>query len=284
MRKFPKVYSFHAILPDNVKFNPRLIGALKQSEFERTIRFIKTFHNVLHPNEFKKKLLEGVRFGIRDALITMDDGFDNQYEFALPILEKLNVPAVIFVSSLHIENKCWLWFCRYRFGHINGLFNNQEPKYIDNNILEIENKLAQYSILSKYQGEFEFAFNGISEKHLKKLANHPLIEIGGHTHTHPQLHNENLSKIKLEILSNKDILENLTNKSVVLFAYPEGYASEEVLTELVSAGFLAAFALDWNFDKISNTNFFIPRVGIYRYGIIYTMAKMILNRIKYNNK
>jgi peptidoglycan/xylan/chitin deacetylase (PgdA/CDA1 family) len=48
------------------------------------------------------RLASDTAFGDRSAVITLDDGFQDNYEHALPILTRLKVPATIFLTVGYI--------------------------------------------------------------------------------------------------------------------------------------------------------------------------------------
>ena len=51
-------------------------------------------------NLAEKKILAG-----RNILITFDDGLQEQYELALPILDKLGIPAVFYINTHYLESR-----------------------------------------------------------------------------------------------------------------------------------------------------------------------------------
>lgn len=66
------------------------------------------------------------------------------------------------------------------------------------------------------------------------------VEIGAHTHTHPQLDLLDLAEAKQEIETSKALLESHTGQPVRSFAYPHGYSTPAVRELVAQAGFSAA--------------------------------------------
>lgn len=80
---------------------------------------------------------------------------------------------------------------------------------------------------------------------LKKLSQHPLITIGGHTVNHPILSNELEKDAFNEIYNSKEILSSKLSFDPKLFAYPIGgpeEASDREFQLAEKAGFLASFS------------------------------------------
>ncbi|WP_417310434.1 polysaccharide deacetylase family protein [Devosia sp.] len=66
------------------------------------------------------------------------------------------------------------------------------------------------------------------------------VECGAHTHTHPQLDIVTRKERKREIKLSKALLEERLGRRVVSFAYPHGYHTRSVASDVRAAGFHTA--------------------------------------------
>lgn len=82
------------------------------------------------------------------------------------------------------------------------------------------------------------------------------VEIGSHSHTHPELDTLRLAASEGEIVRSKQLLEGALGHEVATFAYPHGYSSRRVRTIVEQVGFTSACgvreALSWAGDDVYN--------------------------------
>ncbi len=76
---------------------------------------------------------------------------------------------------------------------------------------------------------------------LDEFTNHPLIDIGLHTNTHPALSYHTMQVQHSEISGNKECLESICNKPVETIAYPYGNYNKTTLTVVKQLNLTAAF-------------------------------------------
>jgi peptidoglycan/xylan/chitin deacetylase (PgdA/CDA1 family) len=69
------------------------------------------------------------------------------------------------------------------------------------------------------------------------------VEIGGHTHTHPQLDTLRTRALIEEIRRCKDLLEDQLGHEILSFAYPHGFHSARVVRAVEEAGYNSACAV-----------------------------------------
>ncbi|HEY9721460.1 MAG TPA: polysaccharide deacetylase family protein, partial [Oscillatoriaceae cyanobacterium] len=101
-----------------------------------------------------------------------------------------------------------------------------------------------------------------SRAELGLLASHPLITLGGHTHTHPKLPTLPDEKALSEITIGKSWLEDLSGASVRHFAYPKGAHSRATIALVARAGFATAVTVVPGHIKASGDVWRIPRVPV----------------------
>ena len=74
------------------------------NEFYKQMNFIKKNCNVLSidqvPSIIKKK-----NFLKNSVVVSFDDGFENNYKIAVPILKKFSIPAVFYITAGMIGKK-----------------------------------------------------------------------------------------------------------------------------------------------------------------------------------
>jgi peptidoglycan/xylan/chitin deacetylase (PgdA/CDA1 family) len=88
------------------------------------------------------------------------------------------------------------------------------------------------------------------------------VEIGAHTHTHPQLDTISIPAAAEEIRRCKDMLEDELGHKISSFAYPFGYHSRRILREVQAVGYESACAVKNALSSESDQVFALSRLLI----------------------
>ncbi|MEO3873927.1 polysaccharide deacetylase family protein [Nonomuraea sp. B12E4] len=88
------------------------------------------------------------------------------------------------------------------------------------------------------------------------------IEIGGHSHSHPQLDQLRMDDLRQELRRNKGLLEEKIGAPVATMAYPYGYSSARVRREVRKAGYFAACAVNNSLAADRHDVLAIPRLTV----------------------
>jgi O-antigen biosynthesis protein len=101
----------------------------------------------------------------------------------------------------------------------------------------------------------------LSEEELRTVSQQN-VEIGAHTHTHPQLDLLSKEKARAEIFGSKAVLEDILARPVQSFAYPHGYASNTTRNLVGEAGFTAACRVRNSLSALNEDRFALARINI----------------------
>ncbi|MCP4649526.1 MAG: polysaccharide deacetylase family protein [PVC group bacterium] len=140
--------------------NSRL--SVSPESFEKQMSFLKK-HNyeILTLSEYVDMLKQKKKPSKRSVVITFDDGFDNNYTMAYPILKKHNIPAVIFIVVNWVGNS--------------GMMNWSEIKeLVDSNLIEIGSHTLAHDELTKMDKEEAFREIQESKQILESKLNKPI--------------------------------------------------------------------------------------------------------------
>lgn len=221
---------------------PELRPSMTATSLRRLLSWLGQRFEFLRPSD----LLESAKPGI---LLTFDDGFANNREVALPILEEFAAPAVFFVSSRHVGvPRDWLPFERQRLSS-HGLRPEDLAEEVRRGV-----------------------FDGMSAAQLRDCAQHPLITVGSHTVDHCRLVELSDRDLWRQLIESREYLADVSGSPVGLIAYPFGEYDSRVAMAVKSAGYAAAFAE--RSRGISDLLYGIPRVGIYSASKAYLAAKL----------
>jgi peptidoglycan/xylan/chitin deacetylase (PgdA/CDA1 family) len=182
------------------------------------------------------------RRGRKMLCVTFDDGYADNLTHGLPVLEKHNAPATIFVTTDMPDLRLKLWW--YAFEQILRDNPNRDLSALHNSILANSDKknIELFFNFGFTDGLFRDLCARLSLKwdDIRKLAEHPLITIGAHTVSHPALSNVSDEQVDIELLESKRRLEQEIQREVKYFAYPFGMAGPREFEAARRAGFEAA--------------------------------------------
>ncbi|MFI0451644.1 polysaccharide deacetylase family protein [Actinomadura sp. 6N118] len=105
----------------------------------------------------------------------------------------------------------------------------------------------------------------LSWEQVREAAAHG-IEIGGHSHSHPQLDQLGDAELRSELTRNRGLLEDRLGRAVTTMAYPYGYSSVRVRRAVRAAGYDAACSVENKLGRVpqgSDTDTLaIPRLTV----------------------
>ncbi|MDP6494501.1 MAG: polysaccharide deacetylase family protein [Dehalococcoidia bacterium] len=237
-------------------------------EFERQMRFLKE-HFALMPLRIAVAHLEkGIPFPARSAVVTFDDGYQNIADHAFPVLQRFDIPFTFFVTTDFMDGRSGAWW-----DHLEAIVNRPTHGEFS---LSLATKTETYDLgtirdkrylyrrgqsivltCPSQQGPLlDYLERELGSPHamdrdtsfmtwdvLKSLATSPLVEIGAHSVSHPNLARIPMGSAKREISGSKDVLEAALGQPVTSFAYPFGQQwtfSDETCALLKESGFRCA--------------------------------------------
>lgn len=163
--------------------------------------------------------------GDKRVAITFDDGYEDNYSQALPILKKYDACATLYLVTDRHERD---WSV------------NKNAKHNSGDLMR-EAKL--------------------SDKQVAEMLASGVFELGGHTLTHCHLPSVDLATKTFEINECKKVLNATFATQVTSFAYPFGHYSDEDLKLCEAADFNTAVTTDEGIDTQPNA-FRLKRVKV----------------------
>jgi peptidoglycan/xylan/chitin deacetylase (PgdA/CDA1 family) len=262
------VLMFHRIAPyhpnaivhnENLKISPE--------DLERVIQeFRRMGHVFISLDELNRILKYGEKPKRKFVVVTLDDGYKDNLEYALPIFRKHNVPFCVYVTNCFPNRTTTLWW--YALEHTifqNRLLSmldgstllNDNAKQKNRNFLHIRNEIITRHFVDplKYLnqiGELNFILEKeISEKcmtweDIQQLAEEELVTIGCHTVNHYPLSRLSADQVREEIRLSKAELEQKLSRPMKHFAFPFGGRREAGARDY-------ALADEYGFDTIATT-------------------------------
>ena len=170
-----------------------------------------------------KGLIHRLEYGKRYIMLTVDDGYKDNHELLLPLLKKYHFKAVIYVVTGENFNR----------------WDVEVP----------ENPEKSVPLMSAEQ--------------LKELHSSGLVEIGGHTMTHPRLSTLSEAEQRTQIETNKQELEELLQTKLCSFAYPYGDQNQCSKDIVQQAGYQFAVATNSGPLAIHQDKYQIRRIAIF---------------------
>jgi peptidoglycan/xylan/chitin deacetylase (PgdA/CDA1 family) len=272
------IFNYHRIrgpnttsIFDDAVYGPNAFRFKEEMEWLKKETRIISEEELLE-NTYKNKTVKGLC-----SMVTFDDGYLDNFEIAFPILKKLNIPAMFFIPTGHIDERKVGWWdvVAYLFKQTtlkSFFFKGREYCIDDPKVLtskfNMDLKMTDADRVDEYLCELALALELslpdtklqdaelMTWEHIKILGNNGMT-IGTHSHDHSILSRQNNIRLKAQLEKSIDILENVLDKKINSIAYPVGgYAHFNDQTKAVSkeVGLKLGFSYLTGINKLNSVD------------------------------
>ncbi len=218
--------------------------AVSPANFRAQMLFLKQHLPILRFEEDWSKVQQPA------VVITFDDGYADNLNEALPILEEIGLPATFFICTGQIDTQQEFWWDeleRVLLGERpyppsftledaqhgqrwptttaserQQLYDQMHPLIKQVDAPQRTDWLAQLRAWAHLDDQGRPSHRAMSSAELQKLASSPLVTIGAHTITHTRLAVQSAARQAEEIQASKQKLETWLVRPVPTFSYPFG--------------------------------------------------------------
>ncbi len=242
-----------------------MIDRTSRALFDRQMAWLERNFNVRPLEELVRLEQQGEPLPPRAVAITFDDGYEDNYSGAFPILKQRGLPATIFLTVGCIEERRSLWFDRILYAFRETAADGLElpdgtriPFADPASKRRASRRLLDY--LTSLPGEerlervdtivrrlCDVPADGVPHEMLSWEQVREMtasgISFGSHTLNHPILTRIPAEEATHELRESKRLMEQRIGGEVPLFAYPNGKPgdySEAIKDALREAGYRAA--------------------------------------------
>lgn len=262
------ILAYHRVLDlpadlENYPYNPELVSA-SVAGFAAQMRHLKHHLNPITFTQLQAAVEGAEPLPPRPVIVTFDDGFDDNYRFAFPILAELRMPATFFLATGYIGTGESFWFER-----LYGLIAHSTPAAISLDVfarrltlgatpalrrqtaldlLQVVKHLSNADRLSML-AELEAQLADSADLPRHEAWSRPMswpqvqdmaaagMEFGSHTVTHPVLPQVSDEDLAWEMVWSRRTLEQHLPQPCKVFCYPMGLADGRMEAAAIDAGY-----------------------------------------------
>jgi peptidoglycan/xylan/chitin deacetylase (PgdA/CDA1 family) len=280
--------TYHRIIAGGPKENRvRPSDSVFTWEFEQQIEYLVRHYHVATGEEVRLFLTEERSLPDNSVFVTFDDGYENNFIEAFPILRRYGATAAFFLTTGLIgKTEASLWFdkldrifSQHNLGLLLNLFKEVGlPGGIQNKTmvrgwikgLTQPQRDTAIEAFVKRLGADENGANGRGVTNLmtwdqvREMANGGMT-IGSHTVSHQILASATSEQVAEELVSSRLKIEKETDRPCWCFAYPNGESRDFRVsdkTALQLAGYTCAFTQIPGFITAKTDRYALPRIPI----------------------
>lgn len=250
-----RILAYHRVLDiedeDSYPFDPELVSASTR-EFRWQMSYLKARFSPMSFSTFMGMLERGEPVPSNAVIVTFDDGFEDNYSNAYPILRDLEMPATIFLSTGYIGGADTYWFetvanCIYRLktDRLRLPMLNLELDVSDSvasrrqlaedvveamKVVPEKTRIAALEdLLGQHPNAGELTRNPLSRpmswEQVREMAGNGM-EFGSHTVSHPVLSRVEAGQLEFELHESRKTIQEKTGQPADVIAYPVGGQTE----------------------------------------------------------
>lgn len=287
-----QILAYHRIVADIAQAERTSIGGLVVSAatFARHLEVVREAYEIVSLDD-ALAVLRGERRARRPvAVLTIDDGYRDVYEHAWPVLQRMKLPALVYVptaligTSRLLDHDRFYWLMQQaqeRDLHVRALLekagvtperaalyhtaraNGRLADQLNYQPLAARQTLLQQleALLGLRHHDYPADYALMDWRMMREMAA-GCITFGAHTDHHVVLTLESLADAEREIRQSKQVLEAQLQRPARHFSYPNGHYNEAIRQLVERAGFASATTTERMLVQSGDDPFTLGRVSL----------------------
>jgi len=265
------ILMYHSVFPDPAHQADSLGGIIHSSSaFRGQMELLARDYHPISLDDLTNNLQSGRPSPRRSVVVTFDDGYADNYEVAMPILNACGVPATFYVTVDCIECRKLPWPSRLRFAFRRtksaawtdskgSLWNLSDETAREQAFLlacddccQLTGK-GQEDFVNRIELELQIAVPDnlgslmMNYDHVRGLSRGGHI-VGSHTMTHPNMAHVKEAEAQQELSESKQRLESQIQGPIKHFSYPcpalSPHWNERTVEQSHDVGYVSAVTTD----------------------------------------
>lgn len=267
--------------------------SVSSSEFKQQMQYIARHFNVITIDQLTEYSKGHYKLKPNSIMITFDDGYKDNAVNAFPVLEELNMPATVFLTTGCIDSDAIPW--EDRVSYLFNKISTEEVQTQSGQVYSIASQEQKKKAIWHFCKKLKFLTQNKRNKIIEELFNRYQINedemhqtayeiqmgfvttgdirywherginFSCHTDTHPCLTTLTEEEMYVEISESKRMLEDILGEPVHTFAYPygrEGDFNEVTRSALEKAGVSIGMIFEPGINRPDNDFLALHRIGI----------------------
>ena len=271
-------------------------------QFDRLMRLVARSFRVMTLGTAALRLAEGT-LRARSLVITFDDGYADNADVALPILQRHGLPATFFVSTGFLDGgRMWndsiiecvracareeldlsaLGLARHALANADQRRACIESLLFHIKYLDLEGREAAVQHLQRAAGVRTLPADLMMQSEQVRALHRAGMEIGAHTVNHPILTSLSAADAQRELSEGRSQLQQIIDAPVDVVAYPNGKPGRDYDRSHVAMvehlGYRAAVSTAGGVSRSGDDLFQLPRFAPWSRSLLAWSAKLLLNQ------
>ncbi|MGH9847474.1 MAG: polysaccharide deacetylase family protein [Blastocatellia bacterium] len=229
--------------------------------FEQQMAFLTRHYRPVSLAEVRDSFFAGIELPPAAVLLTFDDGYRNVARYALPVLERMRIPAVLFPVPGLIERERWLWTSELEWRRGGDPDFPRLRSWLKKISAEARREWLERELEApdRYP-DCEHSLMNWDEINAIKHE----IEIGSHSLNHDPLTGCDEWQLQAELSLSRRLLAEKAGIEAEAVAYPNGDFSPAVMAAAERAGYKLGFTTVARHVRESDEPLALPRILVGR--------------------
>lgn len=222
---------YHHLSYDSKQWNSSTISP---DQFKKQLLYLEALgYSTIHFKDYIEFKENGRKLPDNPIIITFDDGYYSNYEYAYPILKELNMKATIFVIGWAVGRE----YDQDDITPISRHFSwNQAKEMYGSGLIDIQSH--SYNLHS---------ING-DKRSTDKLPSETQTEYA--------------KRFKEDALNAKQLIGSNVGNEVIVYSYPLGFYNDTTEENLKESGFKASLTTQYGISDFSNGLYLLKRINM----------------------